>query len=147
MTDRLEHQLREVAGRLPALRLAYLFGSRAKGQPREDSDLDIAVLWAEGLSPRDRDAAEEALRAALANELGALGERVDLLDLARAGSTIAFRVIRDGTLVFAVSPHARVNFEARTARRYDDEAPYRALFRAAARRAGARMGADADGRR
>jgi len=118
---------------------AYLFGSRARGTARADSDLDLAVLWDATLESRERAVRESELRAALVDALGSLGERTDLLDLAAAGSTVAFRVIREGRLLVCGDDRARVAFVARVARRYDDEAPHRALFRAAARRAGEQM--------
>lgn len=72
---------------------------------------------------------------ALTAELGALGERADVLDLDEAGSTIAFRAIRDGARALERSPEQTAAIVAWTARRYDDDAPRRALFRSAAVRA------------
>jgi HEPN domain-containing protein len=82
-----------------------------------------------------------AVRSALSDALGALGERADVLDLAMAGSAIAFRVVRDGRCVLARDDGERVGLVARILRRYDDEAPRRALFVKAALAAGARLAA------
>lgn len=131
--------IERVVGRHPGVALAYLFGSRARGTARPDSDLDLAVLWDATLESRERAEREGELRSALVGALGPLGERADLLDLAAAGSAVAFRVIREGRLLACADDRARVAFVARVARRYDDEAPHRALFRAAARRVGQKM--------
>ncbi len=130
----------------PGVVTAYLFGSRATGRARADSDIDLAVDWDPELDADARMSAEDALRAGLADALGALGERIDLVDLRRAGATLGFRVIRDGKLILSRDPRAKVSLEARIARRYDDEAPYRRLFRQAAIAAGRRLEAGAHGR-
>jgi predicted nucleotidyltransferase len=135
----LEQRMAAALAPFEDVRVAYLFGSRARGAARADSDLDLAVRV------RRADAAGRAalildLIAALTDALGALGERLDILDLDRAGSEVAFQVIREGRCVLCRDRAERVALEARIARRYDDERPYRALFVAAARRAAQRMG-------
>ena len=126
--------------------MAYLFGSRGKKGARPDSDLDIAIGYAPASSPAARERTRREVMAALADALGRLGERADLLDLARAGSAVGFEAIRTGTVILARSELERIRLEASVARRYDDEAPRRELFRRAAIRAGRRMEGLADGR-
>ena len=133
---------RSVAGALEPfedVRVAYLFGSRARGTERADSDLDLAVRL-RAADVTGRAALTLDVIAALTDALGALGERVDLLDLDRAGNEVAFRVIRDGHCLVCRDHAERVQLEARIARRYDDERPYRMLFVQAARNAADRMG-------
>ena len=125
---------------LPEVRLVYIFGSRASGKMRPNSDLDIAVKFAGQPSEDDRGSLKLQLIDTLTKTLGPLGERVDLLDLDRAPTTIAFRVIVDGRLLLCRDPRERIALEARVARRYDDERPQRELFRRAAHAAAARMG-------
>jgi predicted nucleotidyltransferase len=122
------------------IRVAYLFGSRARGSARADSDLDVALLFAAGMGDERRATLLLSIIAALTDSLGALGERADLLELDRAGSSVAFAVIRDGKCVLCRDRRARVRLEASIARRYDDERPYRELFRRAALRTAERMG-------
>ncbi len=145
MPSELLAQLRLLFADQPAAVLAYCFGSRATGRNRPDSDLDLAVLWDRTLDGGAQRNAEHRLRAALAENLGRLGEEADLVDLARAGTILGFRVIRDGKLLLVRSPSLRVQFEARIARAYDDEAPYRQLFRRAALRFADRMKEASDG--
>jgi predicted nucleotidyltransferase len=125
--------------RYPQVRLAYLFGSRARGTARPDSDLDLAVYLSDATQAAERAALMLELLDALSRTLGPLGERVDLLDLDRVSSTVAFRVISDRRLVVCREPRERVTLEVRIARRYDDERPHRELFRRAARAAAERM--------
>jgi uncharacterized protein YutE (UPF0331/DUF86 family)/predicted nucleotidyltransferase len=118
-----------------AVRLAYLFGSRLRGNVRPDSDLDVGIVYDRALDDAAREGARRDILDALAASLGALGERADVVDLERAGSAIAFRAVRDGELAIARTAPERVRFVASVARRFDDDAPRRRLFRQAAIRA------------
>lgn len=129
---------------IEAVRVAYLFGSRARGTARPDSDLDIAVIYADDAGPEQREILRRQVVAALTDALGSVGERADVVDLERAPSEIAFAAIC-ATRLLARTDAERVRHEVRIARRYDDEAPRRALFRAAAKRVAEEMGR-ADGR-
>jgi uncharacterized protein len=125
------------------VRVAYLFGSRARLRARPDSDLDVALLLDSQLNGQTQ-GGERAkvlldVLEALASALGSVGERADLLDLDRASPTVGFRVIRGGVCVFSRTPQERIGLEAKIARRYDDTRPYRELFQTAARRIGERM--------
>ncbi len=67
--------------------VALLFGSRARGDHRVDSDVDVAVLG-------DID------RLALAAELSrAVGHEVEVVDLAAAGVPLLSAIIEDAVLV------------------------------------------------
>jgi uncharacterized protein YutE (UPF0331/DUF86 family)/predicted nucleotidyltransferase len=132
----------QVAGALEplaALRLAYLFGSRAAGTARPDSDLDVAIQVDRKLDGNLRGAVLLDVLDALATKLGPLGERADVLDLDRASPTIAFRVIREGRLVLCRDARDRIRLETRVGRMYDDTRHYRELFQRAARSAAERM--------
>lgn len=135
----LERSVARALEPLEDVRLAYLFGSRARGTARTDSDLDLAVRL-RAPDATGRAALTLDVIAALTDALGSLGERVDLLDLDRAGSEVAFRVIGEGRCLVCRDRAERTHLEASIARRYDDERPYRTLFVQAARRAAERMG-------
>jgi uncharacterized protein len=124
---------------LPALRLAYLFGSRAAGTARPDSDLDVAIQVDRKLDASLRGDVVLDVLDALAAKLGPLGERADVLDLDRASPTVAFRVIREGRLVLCRDARDRIRLETRVGRMYDDTRHYRELFQRAARGAAERM--------
>jgi predicted nucleotidyltransferase len=128
-----------------AVRIAYVFGSRVTGGARPDSDLDVAVLYDRSLDGRARELARREVIVALADALGTLGERTDVLDLDAADSSIAFAVVHDGRRALVRDPAERVSFEALTFRRYDDDAPRRTLFRDAVAKAARRV-AGAGGR-
>jgi predicted nucleotidyltransferase len=136
--DSLAAAITTALGPLVGIRVAYLFGSRARGDSRDDSDLDVAVSY-DAADDRVRETVRRAIVAALTDALGRVGERADVVDLERADSAVAFRAIREGRLVLSRSQGDRVRIESRVGRRYDDDAPKRALFRRAAQDAVARM--------
>lgn len=93
----LETSLAEVRrivldGLVPLKTRVYLFGSRAAGRARENSDIDVAVLPLEplppGVLPRIRDALEESH----------VPWHVDLLDLSQASPELLHNVERKGIL-------------------------------------------------
>jgi predicted nucleotidyltransferase len=84
-------ELPPLGERHPHLRLLVLFGSRARGDAREQSDWDFGYLAQEGFDP-------DALLLDLVNALGT--DRIDLVDLARAGGQMRFRAARDGRALY-----------------------------------------------
>jgi predicted nucleotidyltransferase len=131
----LDDLLRRAAAALEPLdvvRVAWLFGSQATGRAGARSDLDVAVVHRRDLDDPAREQARRQIVAALTDALGRLGERADVVDIDRTGSAVAFRAIRDGRRLVARTESERVAAEVRVMRRYDDDAPRRALFRKAA---------------
>ena len=97
--------------------LGYLFGSYVDGQPREASDLDIAVL----LDPTvDCYSAYRDLLLAVREALHT--ERFDLVLLNSAPITLQFEVVSRGRLVYARSVEALNRYEMSILRRYQDTA-------------------------
>lgn len=70
----------------------FLFGSRARGDARSRSDIDLAVLAPGGLPPEALATAREAL------EESTIAQRVDLVDLAAADPDFRRRIMREGIL-------------------------------------------------
>ena len=105
--DRLE-DLRVVA---PSVELVVLFGSVARGRSRRDSDLDVAVRCD---GPADLDALYLLLAPRLATSL------LDLVDVRRTGSLLAFQVARHGRLLYERDPGAFRSFQSLASRRYCD---------------------------
>ena len=98
------------------VRALYLFGSRAAGGARADSDLDLGVLY------RSRQALERTLQ--LEQELErAAGLKVDLVDVARAGAFLAYDIIR-GERVFCREATETDLFELYVLRRAGDLFPF-----------------------
>ncbi|MCK9902968.1 nucleotidyltransferase domain-containing protein [Frankia sp. Cpl3] len=90
-------------------RFAYLHGSRATGQQRAESDIDVAAYFG---GPRPPSSFDILLPAG-----------VDLLVLDHAPLELAGRVAVGGQLLFEDDRVARVHWEAMTRKIYFDELP------------------------
>ena len=84
--------------------VAYLFGSRAEGVARSNSDHDIAVLFTSEEPAFD---ATERLRAALE---AVVATPVDVVDLDRAGLELRGRIAERGRLLWSADEPRRVGF-------------------------------------
>jgi len=106
------------------VRFAYLFGSRATGGARDNSDADIAVMPSRPLGLLERERLALGLSRALAVP------DVHLVSLDRASLELRGRVVQEGTTIYSGDEPARVGFEVRTRSEYFDFEPtLRALER------------------
>jgi predicted nucleotidyltransferase len=95
LPETMRRALAQAADAAPGLQLLVLHGSRARGTSHERSDWDFAY---EGNADFDVD----AFLATLADLLKV--DRIDLVDLARAGALLRHRVARDGVTLFERTP-------------------------------------------
>jgi len=96
--------------------LAYLYGSRARGDADEDSDYDIALLYGRPIGVMEE--VEMAVR--IADRLKIPADRVDLLILNKAGVDLAMRVIREGKPIYVADEDFRHRYEAHITIEYLD---------------------------
>jgi predicted nucleotidyltransferase len=105
----------------------YLFGSRARGTARHDSDIDVAVLFDRHPPPR-----LDGPRIVLEGELErVLGRAVDLVVLNDAAADLRVRVLRDGRVLVDRDRGRRIAFEVQTRNEAFDLEPVLARYRAA----------------
>jgi predicted nucleotidyltransferase len=97
----------------PRVRVAWLFGSAARGTAGARSDIDVAILVAAPLAAGE----EMVLREALA---AAARRRVDLVFAEEAPPLLAREIVADGVLLACRDDEARVAFEGRALARYLD---------------------------
>lgn len=98
-------QLIATAQNARGLELLMLFGSRARLNSHPGSDWDFAYIATDAFDPA----------VFLGNVAVIVGtDRIDLVDLNRAGGLIRYRVARDGQVVFEAQPGFadRFQFEA-----------------------------------
>jgi predicted nucleotidyltransferase len=105
-------------------RLVVLFGSRARGTHRPDSDFDLGVVGISGLE----------LLGHAARLGAAAGVRVDLVDLGKASTLLAYAVAREGRCLHDADGSAWPAFVSLAVRRHSDTAGLRALQAEALRR-------------
>ncbi len=75
----------------PGLRLLVLFGSRARGEADAAADWDFGYVATDDFRP-------DPLLAALM--LAVKSDRIDLVDLTRAGGQLRYRAARDARVLF-----------------------------------------------
>lgn len=95
--------------------LAVVHGSRARGDARPDSDLDV------GLLARDRGPLSYAAMGLIALDLSeALGAQVDTSDLSTPDAIFRFEVAGCGRPLFEGAPHAFTDWVGQTLVDYSD---------------------------
>lgn len=105
------------------VRLAILFGSRARGNARADSDVDVAVQFDDEAARRTGLAHPQfAIAADLAR---VCGHPVDVVDLRTAPPPLAFVIAGEGRVLFERSSGLSLDFRAGAYDRYADTAPLR----------------------
>jgi hypothetical protein len=106
--------LARVGPTIQVLQLFVLHGSLALGDADALSDWDLAYDADATLDP-------DALLAAVADRLNA--DRIDLVDLGRAGALLRHRVARDGVAFFEASPGRFEQFRLDAIATWCDMAP------------------------
>lgn len=125
----------------PEVLEAYLFGSLARGEAGEMSDVDVAVFLDEQRSIAERGRLLLELTAELMSRLGR--NDVDVVALNDAPPLLYHRVLRDGERLLARDLLATTRREGQALSRYCDWVPQLAKIEAAHRR---RMAAGEFGR-
>jgi predicted nucleotidyltransferase len=126
-TETLRRRARRVLARYPSIEAAYLFGSRAAGQARPDSDVDVALV-----GPR---AELQARKVEILAELVAEGvDEVDLVILDDADVVLRFEAVHHNCLIFARPDFDHGQYFSRTVREYFDFEPYLRIQREAFKR-------------
>jgi predicted nucleotidyltransferase len=92
-----EREALEFLAEDPELLLAMVFGSTAAGNPRPDSDIDVAVYARGELLPCKRQELTDAIAMAT-------GRTVDLIDLRTVNGVLLRRILRSGKLVVSKAP-------------------------------------------
>ena len=107
------------------VKLAYLFGSRAKGNAAEESDYDIAALFKGNLL--DPLALKET--AFLALDLNKFfPKKLDIVSLNNVPLLLKYEVVAHGKYIYCENNDERVKFEVSIIKEYIDEEPIRKLY-------------------
>ena len=118
-------RLQGVFGTYPEVAAVYLFGSRATGTARPDSDYDLAVVSMPGQQA-------EARRLDILSDLARNGfENIDLTFLDRDNPVLQHEAVRLNQIVFRRPEFDHGSFYSRVVRMYFDILPYLTIQRQA----------------
>jgi predicted nucleotidyltransferase len=112
--SRVMDSVARAAQATPGLELLLLFGSRARGDDQPGSDWDFGYLATDALDVA-------AWLSTLVELVGS--DRVDLVDLRRAGGLLRYRAARDGRLVYEAHPRLAERFSLEAAQFWCDASP------------------------
>jgi len=104
---------------------AYLFGSTARGEASDDSDIDLAILLRQPPDGRLTDISF-TLEGQIERETGCPAQVVVLNE---APPDLVRRVLRDGMVMVDRDPSARLQFEVHARNQYFDLLPTLQLYR------------------
>jgi predicted nucleotidyltransferase len=129
MTELDEHLARAVEG-IPGIAALAVFGSRASGSARPDSDLDVAIL------PSPEGVARRTLQVSVAVALADFAPegRVDVVLLDEAPELLRHNVLSTGRVVLCRDAQAWRDLRVATMREHGDREWARDLLRNAQRR-------------
>ena len=123
----LDQEIIRAAANIPGISLLAVFGSRAQGTQRPDSDLDVAVLPEKKADSQARRYLQAEIAVALA-ELAPEG-RVDVVMLDEAGDVLRQRAMETGRVLICRDHAAWNELRVRTMREYGDREWARRLYR------------------
>lgn len=107
------------------VKLAYLFGSQAKGNAAKESDFDVAVLFEE--PPSDPLALRETMD--LCSDLrNFFPNKIDVVSLHYASLLLKYEVVAHSRVLYCENEIERINFEVAIIKEYIDEEPIRNLY-------------------
>lgn len=118
MDPALERALKAALSQRPEVRLAFLFGSEARGMASSSSDIDLAAL------------APGADLLELSRELGLLlGREVEVLDLSAVTIPLLDEILRDGIVVGEAEPGLEARFRSHALASLEIDRPFYARMR------------------
>lgn len=99
------------------IKLAYLFGSRAKGTENAMSDIDIALMFNNSYYAMD----EAFVRGYIIEEgKSYFNSEVDIVSLDKTSLALKYEVIKDGVILKDTVDSTRADFESLALREYFD---------------------------
>ncbi len=115
--------MEEISQRLKELKVAilYLFGSSVLGTEREDSDVDIGVVFLDDNILKDSLKVYNALYEILSPIF--LEKELDIVFLDRAPLTLKFEVVTTGRVIYKISEYYDCNYKEKVVKEYIDFKP------------------------
>ncbi len=126
-TDPLLAKLTTLAAVNPDIAILWLYGSRARGTQREDSDYDLAVAFKTFIrdDPLETRLRPELLAIDWRRELGLPDNHLSIIDITQVGISLAFHVVNNHDPLFCRNDRRLLNEQNRVSSRMElDVLPY-----------------------
>lgn len=120
LDQKLQRKISKYFSKKKEVGVVYLFGSQAKGLARENSDIDLCVLFAKSRIKRAVSFPEVTYSSDLSE---ILGKKAEVIDLGTARIDFAHRVITEGKLLVSNNEKERIKFEEKILSLYFDLKP------------------------
>lgn len=133
LAKKLVAKIKNYFSQKPEIVAVYLYGSYARGEAKETSDIDMGVVLKEKPSSR----AFEIPQVKFSQDLAKiLGEEVEVQDITNCDLEFAHRVLSEGKLLYSGDEKRRIEFETTIVGAYFDMKPlfeeyYRQLLKIA----------------
>lgn len=115
------NKIKKILKKRKEIRIAYLYGSVARGTSKEGSDIDIAIVLKD---PKTIDK-NHFFESEIALEIEkSIKKKVDARIINNATIRFVYQVLKYGKLLFASSEKDRVEFETRATEMYFDFRPF-----------------------
>ncbi|TRT90339.1 MAG: nucleotidyltransferase domain-containing protein [Microcystis aeruginosa Ma_AC_P_19900807_S299] len=128
--NRLVEKITAIVEKIPNLKLLILFGSRACGEHKPDSDWDLAISYDEtnrqtGIKEISND---YLTYLSILSELFEINrDLIDLIELDRCSPLMKYQVARDGKLIYEKNTGDFLKFRVRAWKEYADTAKFRKI--------------------
>ena len=116
-----------LAGEAPDVAILWLYGSRARGTQREDSDYDLAVAFQSFIrdDPLESRVRPELLAMDWRRALGLPENRLSVIDINQVGVSLAYHVVNNYEPLFCRDPRRLITEQNRVLSRMElDVLPY-----------------------
>lgn len=111
LSETTKNQIKEFLNNNIKLNLIYIFGSFAKGEGRDDSDIDIAIHTFEQI--------DSYQLFIMANELSFLVKKdVQIINLNEASTVFKAQIVGTGEIIYCCDENLRAEFEIRSLKDY-----------------------------
>ena len=128
--DEWQKRIAKIPQAMQDLKLLILFGSRARGEHRPDSDWDLAISYDEAnRETHIKEISNDYLTSlSILSELFEINrDSIDLIELDRCSPLIKYQVARDGKLIYEKNTGDFLKFRVCAWKEYADTAKFRKI--------------------
>ena len=118
-------QIEALLRKLPYVNALWLYGSQADGTAQANSDVDLAVQFADFIdNSEQRTLRPHVLKVELCSALNCREDQLSIVDLAIAPPALAWEILSTGQLLFCYDDSKRIRLECKIFSQYELDIEY-----------------------